>query len=421
MPAKRSSSKPKPVKKPSKEKQAAKKKTRKKASSTKVTGKKKASSGSKPRRPVKASSRKRKAAEDGQLIRKPTKKKKLDAVVASSSDRDSGNLIEVAKSTVNEKKNKTAKKTSKRKRIKVEEVDVAPIKIVKPALRKVGMKPRKMVSSDLKILSYNVNGIRSATKKGLLEFLRREDADILCFSETKCDEENNPITELEGYTTYWYDCTFKKGYSGTCVLSKTPALNVQKGHGVCDDQGRVITLEYPRFYLCHCYVPNSGEGKHIPNKGKKLKFEDRRKEWDIQMRKHLETLLSKKPLIWTGDLNVAIQDFDVFDGETNKNRPRGAGFTPYERANFGNLVNDLKLHDVYREFYPTEKSSHYTFWSMRSRARPVNKGWRLDYFVVTKEVLDAVKTIEVRKQFDENELVLSDHVPLVLCFDPTSL
>jgi len=429
MPTKKRASTTKAVKKSAQKPRSARSK---KPTSKKQAVKKKIGRHTKPKRPVEGTSRKRKAS--GQSTRKSKKKKvqesrtsssKKGKVVETESISSAGSTsVKNVKNPATPKEKKQAKKavsSSKRKRKKVEDLDMAAVKIIKPALRKIGITPRKVNSGDLKVLSYNVNGIRAATKKGLLNFLRKEDADIVCFSETKCDEENNPISELKGYTTYWYDCTFKKGYSGTCVLSKTPALSVQKGHGVWDDQGRVITLEYSSFYLCHCYVPNSGEGTHMPHKGKKLKFEDRRKAWDTQMRKHLENLTSKKPTIWTGDLNVAIQDFDVFDGETNKNRSKGAGFTPYERTNFGEVVRDLQLHDVYREFYPDERSAHYTFWSFRSRARPVNKGWRLDYFVVTKDLLDAVKTIEVRKQFEGKELALSDHVPLIMCFDPSSL
>jgi len=432
MPAKKRASAPKAVKKTAKKSQTAKKK---KPAPKKKAVKKKIGTNKKPKRPVEGTSRKRRASESGQSIRKPTKKKKVEKKVTSSAKNskavETGKISSArSKSVENQENSATPKKkrrtkkavsSSKKRRKKVEDLDMAAVEIIKPALRKIGIAPRKVLSGDIKILSYNVNGIRAATKKGLIDFLRKEDADIVCFSETKCDEENNPISELEGYTTYWYDCTFKKGYAGTCILSKSEALSVQKGHGVWDNQGRVITLEYPSFYLCHCYVPNSGEGTHLPHKGRKLKFEDRRKAWDVQMMKHLKSLTSKKPTIWTGDLNVAIQDFDVFDGETNKKRSQGAGFTPYERTNFGEMVRDLQLHDVYREFYPEERSTHYTFWSFRSRARPVNKGWRLDYFVVTKDVLDAVKTIEIRKQFEGTELALSDHVPLIMCFDPNSL
>jgi len=270
MPAKTRTSKTKAVKKPAKKSQTARKK---KSAPSKKSAQKKTGPSRKPKRPVEESqSKKRKASESGQSIRKPTKKKKVEEAASKPVEK-------VTKSTTPARKKRQVKKaaTSKKKKKRVEESEMTAVDIIKPALRKLGLTPRKVLSGDLKILSYNVNGIRAAVKKGLLNFLSKEDPDIVCLSETKCNEEDNPLSELEGYTTYWYDCTFKKGYSGTCVFSKTPALSVQKGHGVWDDQGRVITLEYPSFYLCHCYVPNSGEGTHLPHKGRKLKFEDRRK------------------------------------------------------------------------------------------------------------------------------------------------
>jgi len=255
---------------------------------------------------------------------------------------------------------------------------------------------------DLKFLCLNLNGIRAATKKDLKGFLEEEKADFVCFSELKCMEEENPLKEefeeLK-YNVYWADCTAKKGYAGSAILSLKEPISVSKGIGASDNEGRAITLEFEKFFLVNTYVPNSGEG---------LKFESRRKAWDTKMKAHLEALSKKKSVIWTGDLNVAIQDFDVYDGETNKRRCKSPGFTPYERKNFGEMCSDIPLVDVYRDYYPTKKNT-FTFFSYRGNMRPTNRGWRLDYFCVSKELMPSINSIEIRK-----EAKLSDHLPLVL-------
>ena len=176
-----------------------------------------------------------------------------------------------------------------------------------------------------------------------------------------------------------------------------------QGIGCEDAQGRAITLEFETFYLINTYVPNSGQN---------LKFKDRRLAWDKAMKEHLAKLQSKKPIIWTGDLNVAILDFDVYDGETNKIRRKSPGFTPYEREKFRNLVKELDLIDSYRHFHPKDRESHFTFFTKRSRGSDMkkeNKGWRLDYFVVSKSLINIIEDVQVRKDED-----CSDHVPLIL-------
>ena len=227
-----------------------------------------------------------------------------------------------------------------------------------------------------------------------------EDADIVCFSEMKAKQEQNPCT-FRGYELIWCECTDKAGYAGTAVLSKVKPLSIIRGIGSSDGEGRALTLEYDKFYLVNTYVPNSGQN---------LKFKKRRLEWDEAMKKWLSDLQEKKPVIWTGDLNVAILDFDVYDGETNKSRKRTAGFTPYERENFRTLTEELGLVDSYRHFYPKEREKHYTFFSTRGKGmKENNKGWRLDYFMVSKTLVNILEDVEVKK-----EKAYSDHVPLVL-------
>eukprot|EP00485_Elphidium_margaritaceum_P000235 CAMPEP_0202695830 /NCGR_PEP_ID=MMETSP1385-20130828/9305_1 /ASSEMBLY_ACC=CAM_ASM_000861 /TAXON_ID=933848 /ORGANISM="Elphidium margaritaceum" /LENGTH=369 /DNA_ID=CAMNT_0049351907 /DNA_START=135 /DNA_END=1244 /DNA_ORIENTATION=+ len=254
-------------------------------------------------------------------------------------------------------------------------------------------------ASPFKICCYNINGIRAAHKKNLEQYLEEEDADIVCLSEMKATLAQNPCN-FRGYQVIWYECVEKKGYSGTAVLSKTKPLQILKGIGCEDMQGRAITLEFERFYLVNTYVPNSGQ---------QLKFKQRRLNWDKAMKKWLTALQLKKPVIWTGDLNVAVLDFDVYDGETNKQRAKSAGFTPYERDNFRKLRDELGLVDAYRHFYPNEREQHYTFFTARQNLKKQNRGWRLDYFMVSKTLINIVDDVQIRRDKE-----CSDHVPLIL-------
>jgi len=170
----------------------------------------------------------------------------------------------------------------------------------------------------------------------------------------------------------------------------------------CDDaQGRAITLEFDKFYLINTYVPNSGDG---------LQFKSRRLEWDKKMLAFIKNLQTKnKSIIWTGDLNVAIENYDVYDGETNKNREKTAGFTPYERSNFRDLLNTLQLVDSYRVLYPNVRREAFTFFSVRGGGKKNGNGWRLDYFIVSKPIVPLINDIQIRRDTE-----CSDHVPLVL-------
>lgn len=276
--------------------------------------------------------------------------------------------------------------------------------------RKLNVDDTKQIEEDdttnttaetFKICCYNLNGVRASAKKGLEEYIEQEDADIVCFSEMKAKETQNPCT-FRGYELIWCECTEKAGYAGCAVLSKVKPLSVTRGIGSeSDGQGRALTVEYERFYLVNTYVPNSGQN---------LKFKKRRLEWDTKMKEWLTELQTKKPVIWTGDLNVAILDFDVYDGETNKAREKTAGFTKYERDNFRKLSKELDLVDSYRHFYPKEREKHFTFFSARGKGmKDRNLGWRLDYFMVSKQLVNILEDVEVQK-----EKAYSDHVPLVL-------
>jgi len=219
-----------------------------------------------------------------------------------------------------------------------------------------------------------------------------------------------------GYDHVYWNCGKEnQGYAGTAVISKVAAKSHLLTIGnQADTEGRAVTLEFENFYLVNTYVPNSGEG---------LQFEKKRESWDDDMRKHLHDLQggskagtsgSSKPVIWCGDLNVAINSDDVYDGEINKKRCQSAGFTPGERKRFS-LLLDEGLVDAYGKISSTaelrQNGQHYTFWTMRGNNKPANKGWRLDYFVVSPEVIPSLLSVEIRRE--EN---FSDHAPLVLNF-----
>ena len=254
------------------------------------------------------------------------------------------------------------------------------------------------------ILSYNLNGVRASAKKGLSEYIEKQDADILCFCEVRATEKQLPkqlreTFEKMGYNSImWNDSTIKKGYSGTCVVSKKKPLSVKMGIGCLDDEGRSITVEYEKFYLVNTYVANSNRGV------------ERRQEWDMCMLMHLLALQTKKPVIWTGDLNVAIREVDVYDGN-KKARSYCPCFLPFERNNLANLLNILEMTDVFRKLYPdARKKECFTFYTNRGRdAKGRGNGWRLDYFITSKQIVDIITGFEIHT----NES-FSDHVPILL-------
>ena len=249
----------------------------------------------------------------------------------------------------------------------------------------------------MKLISWNVNGLRSCLTKGFLEYVKNEDPDVICLQETKLQPEQ-AVFELEGYHRYFYSAE-KKGYSGTAVLTRQEPMSVVFGFG--DDihrhEGRVITAEYPDFYLVCCYTPNSQDG---------LKRLDYRMTWEDAFRAYLLGLDAKKPVILCGDLNVAHTEMDIKNAKTNR---MSAGFTDQERAKMTELLA-AGFADSFRVVHPDEVK--YSWWSYRFHAREKNAGWRIDYFIVSQRIADKIRAAEIH-----NEVFGSDHCPVELDID----
>jgi exodeoxyribonuclease-3 len=245
----------------------------------------------------------------------------------------------------------------------------------------------------MKIISWNVNGIRSALKKGFLEFVNGSKPDILCIQETKAGSDDILI-ELPGYLQYWNSAK-RKGYSGTAVFTTLKPLKVQNDiiNDIHDQEGRVITLEFEKFYLVDVYVPNS--------KRDLSRLEYRSKEWDIAFFDYLKSLEIKKPVIFCGDLNVAHQPIDLTFPQANiKNH----GFTAEERAGFDRFLAGGFI-DTFREF--EKGSGHYTWWSHFNNCRARNIGWRIDYFLISSVLRPSLKKSMILK-----DVMGSDHCPV---------
>ena len=247
----------------------------------------------------------------------------------------------------------------------------------------------------MKFISWNVNGIRACVQKGFLEFFSQADADIFCIQETKMQEGQLEL-ELDGYHQYW-NYAVKKGYSGTAVFSKTEPLSVVNGIGIeeHDQEGRVITLEYDDFYFVTVYTPNSQN---------ELARLDYRMKWEDDFRAWLKKLEEKKPVVVTGDMNVAHKEIDLKNPKTNR---KNAGFTDEERQKFTELL-EAGLSDTYRYFYP-EQEGVYSWWSYRFRAREKNAGWRIDYFCVSECLKDRLVDAGIL-----TDIMGSDHCPVML-------
>jgi exodeoxyribonuclease-3 len=252
------------------------------------------------------------------------------------------------------------------------------------------------MGNTLKILSWNVNGIRAQVGKGFFDKLAEIHPDILCIQETKAQEETMPSLPetLKGYTMY-LNSAVQKGYSGTAVYAKIKPLKhtVNIGKEEHDQEGRVVTLEYETFYLVNTYVPNSGQ---------ELKRLDYRKDWDRHLLEYLKGLDAQKPVILTGDLNVAHERIDLARPDENYNK--SAGFTQVEIDGFKNLLKSGFV-DTYRQIH--KDRIQYTYWSMRFRAREKNLGWRIDYFLVSKRLLPRLKDA-----FIMDQVMGSDHCPV---------
>jgi exodeoxyribonuclease-3 len=247
----------------------------------------------------------------------------------------------------------------------------------------------------MKLISWNVNGLRACVQKGFLDFFNEVDADILCLQETKMQAGQLDL-ELEGYYQY-YNYAVKKGYSGTAVFTKKEPIDVTYGMGIeeHDQEGRVITCEFEDFYFVTVYTPNSQA---------ELARLSYRMKWEDDFRAFLMGLDKKKPVIVTGDLNVAHKEIDLKNPKTNR---RNAGFTDEEREKFTELLG-AGFVDTFRHFYP-DKEGAYSWWSYRFQARERNTGWRIDYFCVSERLLERLEDARIL-----SEVLGSDHCPVEL-------
>ncbi|EDY34667.1 exodeoxyribonuclease III [Aciduliprofundum boonei T469] len=253
---------------------------------------------------------------------------------------------------------------------------------------------------ELLLISWNVNGIRACVRNGFLDFLEKYKPDILALQEIKATEDNVPmeVRYYPDYHKYWNPAK-KKGYAGTALFTKIEPLNVKFGIGEdkFDSEGRVITAEYEKFYLVNAYFPNSQHG---------LTRLDFKIEFDKLIHSYLNELRKKKPVILCGDFNVAHKEIDLANPKQNV---KNAGFTPQERAWMDKFLQDGYI-DTFRMF--TKEGGHYTWWTYRFKARERNIGWRVDYFVVSEELKDKVKSSWIL-----SEVYGSDHAPIAMVLD----
>jgi len=255
----------------------------------------------------------------------------------------------------------------------------------------------------MKIIAWNINGIRSLMKLDILyKLMEEEKPDIICFGETKIScpfiEVQDELKEkIIGYKyRYWSPCMTKNGYSGTAIFSKKKPIEVFYGLEELDQEGRVITLEFEKFYLLHVYTPNSGEALA------RLSF--RVKTWDVAFRNYILELQKKKPVVVCGDLNVAHQEIDLKNPKTNT---KTAGYTKEERESFDKLLSECNLVDTFRKLNPD--LIEYSYWSYRFNSRQKNVGWRIDYFLIQEKYLKNIK-----KSLILTEILGSDHAPIKL-------
>ena len=247
----------------------------------------------------------------------------------------------------------------------------------------------------MKLISWNVNGIRACVSKNFMDFFNEVDADIFCLQETKL-QENQIDLQLEGYFQYW-NYAKKKGYSGTAIFTKKEPLSVTYGINIeeHDQEGRVITLEFEDFYMVTVYTPNSQS---------ELKRIDYRMKWEDDFRSYLKKLDERKPVIVCGDLNVAHKEIDLKNPKTNR---KNAGFTDEERNKFTELLNEGFI-DTFRYFYP-EEANIYSWWSYRFKAREKNAGWRIDYFCTSEKLKERLVSAKIH-----TDVLGSDHCPVEL-------
>ena len=246
----------------------------------------------------------------------------------------------------------------------------------------------------MKLISWNVNGLRACESHGFSTIFKQLDADFFCLQETKMQEGQLDL-QFEGYQSYW-NYAEKKGYSGTAIFTRHQPLSVTYGIGIAehDHEGRVITLEMPEFFLVNCYTPNAQDG---------LKRLDYRMQWEDDFRQYLMTLDRQKPVILCGDLNVAHEEIDLKNPKTNR---MNAGFTDQEREKFTLLLNSGFI-DTFRTLYPEQVT--YSWWSYRFQARQKNAGWRIDYFVTSERLRPQIIDATIH-----TDITGSDHCPVEL-------
>ena len=247
----------------------------------------------------------------------------------------------------------------------------------------------------VKMISWNVNGIRACVKKGFMDYFKDVDADVFCIQESKLQEGQIDL-DLPGYHQYW-NYAQKKGYSGTALFSKKEPISVSYGLGIeeHDNEGRVITAEYEDYYVVTCYTPNSKT---------ELERLDYRMVWDDAFRNHLLALDEKKPVLFCGDLNVAHNEIDLKNPKTNR---RSAGFTDEERGKMTELLG-VGFIDTFRYLYPDAEGA-YSWWSYLGKARDRNAGWRIDYWCVSDRLKEKIKEAEIH-----SAILGSDHCPVML-------
>ena len=247
----------------------------------------------------------------------------------------------------------------------------------------------------MKLISWNVNGLRAVLGKGFLDYVAQESPDILCLQETKLQPEQ-AVFDLPGYHRF-FNSADKKGYSGTAILTRTEPLSVTYDFGGDEHrhEGRIITAEFPQFYLVCCYTPNSQDG---------LKRLDYRMRWEDDLRNYLRELDQTKPVVYCGDLNVAHREIDLKNPKTNRQNP---GFSDEEREKMTRLL-EAGFVDTFR-YINGDVTDRYSWWSYRFHAREKNVGWRIDYFIVSQRLADKVKAADIR-----SEVYGSDHCPVLL-------
>ena len=247
----------------------------------------------------------------------------------------------------------------------------------------------------MKLVSWNVNGIRACAKKGFLEYFKEINADIFCLQETKLQAGQIELA-LDGYEQYW-NYALKKGYSGTAVFTKVKPISVKYGVGDNDleEEGRIITLEFEKFYLINVYTPNAKRDlSRLPY----------RLEWEDEIRTYIKGLDDIKPVIMCGDLNVAHADIDLKNAKTNRGN---SGFTDEERSKMTDLLAEGFV-DTFRYFYP-DKEGAYSWWSYMSKVRERNIGWRIDYFIASEKLIPFLKDASI-----DSHVLGSDHCPVIL-------